>query len=267
MIYLYALVPGQAPNILTEAILPGATIEAVPHGALSAVISVVPDDVFGEAALQAHIEDADWTRARALAHAGVVAALAAQTSVLPLKFGTLFHDRAGLLAMLDRNGAALAAALGAIAGAQEWGVKLFHTPDALRATLALPDATLPGTPGLAFFAQKKRDQQLNEALARAVAGHVASCHDRLASLSRHAVRAPLQAASLHGRGDDMVLNAAYLVDKRKTDALRAALRDLGATLAPLGFDIVLTGPWAPYSFARPDLAPPDDAHTVPPAQG
>ena len=49
---------------------------------------------------------------------------------------------------------------------------------------------------------------------------------------------------LTGRAEEMVLNAAYLVDEAATEAFRRIVDDGDAALA-----LELTGPWAPYSFA------------------
>src|SRR5437762_2746049 len=54
------------------------------HGVVVAV-SPVPAQDFQEAALHAHLEDLDWLESVARAHHRVIEALAARTTVLPLR--------------------------------------------------------------------------------------------------------------------------------------------------------------------------------------
>ena len=71
-------------------------------------------------------------------------------------------------------------------------------------------------------------------------------HRMIARLAFASHRYQPQDPRLAGHEDDMVLNAAYLVDEAGAAALRQAVDTVGRPRLRLE----LTGPWAPYSFAR-----------------
>ena len=50
----------------------------------------------------------------------------------------------------------------------------------------------------------------------------------------------------------MVLNAAYLVERSRTDELRELVAELEDRHRGLGVTIELTGPWPPYNFVPSD---------------
>jgi hypothetical protein len=69
-------------------------------------------------------------------------------------------------------------------------------------------------------------------------------HRRIANLAVASRRYPPQDPRLTGHRDEMVLNAAYLV--QETDAaVRRTVEEWQAS----SLRLELTGPWAPYSFA------------------
>lgn len=264
MLYVYAIVADHAAGaealLPAEGILPGAAVRLVPASAfrrqaqdargLSVLVSEVPDTVFGEEQLRAHLGDADWTRARILAHQRVVSALLPVATILPLKFCTLLAQGASLGAALATRRPALEATVARLRGAREWGVKLFFA--------APPRSTRPLEPvgagaGLAFFRRKKEEQEARAAAEAALDHCVAASHRRLAGLARAAVANPLQPPELHGQAAVMALNGAYLVAAEDEPAWREALAELEQAHAASGARYVLTGPWAPYHFTGDGL--------------
>lgn len=254
MLYLYAITDAPAGELALPAtgILPDSPVIDLSLPGLTAIASEVPAEIFGEAPLRALLEDAAWMRQRVLAHEQVVAAL--KGTVLPLKFGTLFSVRDTLIATMSNHREALEETLARLRGAREWGVKLFCDLDRLRRWIdaAQPpqaDGAACGA-GAAFFARKQRDRWLQGQTQAAIRACVEHSHDRLARLVRAAAVVSPQSPALHGRPEEMSLNAAYLVAETQQDKVLDCLRELTESYAPQGFDFVLTGPWAPYNFAR-----------------
>jgi len=73
-------------------------------------------------------------------------------------------------------------------------------------------------------------------------------HARLADLALDSVTRPPQNRDLSGHEGEMILNAAYLVDGRRVDDLRATAGQLESEHANVGARVELTGPWPPYNF-------------------
>jgi hypothetical protein len=255
MFYVYAIISGLGEGPFPEdGILPGTEIHSVPCGDLSAIISAVPLDVFGEMALRGFLEDAAWIKERAVAHERVVGSLMPRHTVLPLKFCTLFEHLDGLAMMIGRHREALEATLSEIHGAWEWGVKMFYDPTRVRLWIeSLPRAEATDAlsmPGTAFFARKQNERRLLEEVDAAISQCVQKSHEILSQMARAASTTSLQSKALHGRENEMSLNGVYLVVEGDETALRNCVQALDAAHAPHGFEFVLTGPWAPYNFTR-----------------
>jgi hypothetical protein len=132
-------------------------------------------------------------------------------------------------------------------------VKVLAEPTAQPAPADTPDDTATDRPGHAFFARKR---QQAEARRKTTASIEQALADTDATLRRHArasVRLRPQQRSLSGHRGEMVSNAAYLVERSRTDAFIRTAHELAEALAPSGLTLDLTGPFAPYNFtAEPD---------------
>ncbi|WAZ25156.1 GvpL/GvpF family gas vesicle protein [Streptomyces cinnabarinus] len=88
------------------------------HHGLIAVYSTVPEATFTEKALRDRLED--LTRA----HHGVVDALTAVTTPLPLRLATVFRDDSALRTMMESRETYFRDTLDRLEGRVEWGVRV-----------------------------------------------------------------------------------------------------------------------------------------------
>lgn len=259
--YTYAIArrksAGPAAPLGASGVDPRFPVYALARGDLLAVVSAVPLAEFRPEALKARLQDGEWVRALALAHQRVLAGLLEEHVVLPLQFCTLYNSADRVLEMLAANQAALAAALDRLAGATEWGVKIFcdrrqliewakTSSEQLR---PLSERIGRVAEGASYLLRRKLEHmagQLAESLER---GHAQECHLRLSGRARAAASHPPQAPDAHGQPGEMILNGSYLVADRDQERFEAELARLQEQLDPLGFRCELTGPWPPYSFA------------------
>ncbi|WP_232665594.1 GvpL/GvpF family gas vesicle protein [Pseudonocardia sp. TRM90224] len=240
LVYVYAV--GDAALMVPELTgVDGAAVRIVVEGPLAAAVGAVDADRFGEDALQQSVEDLRWLEGTARAHDSVVAALAAENPVAPLRMATIYRDEDGVRALLRERAAAFEAALDRIRGKVEWGVKAYAVASPAPVAEPAPDAARPGT----SYLLRRRAQRVHAENGRADAVAAAQrMHERLAGLAVASRVYPPQDPRLSGRREEMVLNAAYLVEAGD-DAVRR-------TVAEAAQDLVrfeLTGPWAAYSFA------------------
>jgi hypothetical protein len=163
-------------------------------------------------------------------HEGVVEALMADRDLLPVRFGTRLDDDAAAARVLGERHAELAAALARVRGAVELSLRVAAAGGDSSATMRSQQAP----DGAAYLRARARTDRARE-LA------LAQVHEPLAELARAVVQHP-------ARGPSELLRAAYLIDRRDVDGftrLVARLQDADAT-----FQLLCTGPWPPYSFAR-----------------
>jgi hypothetical protein len=228
-------------------------VHRLSHGDLTAFVSALPASRFGESALQSALADVEWMRDRVFAHDKVLAELRASGDVVPFRFCTIYRDASQVAKALARHRHELHEALDRVRGASEWAVKLFCDVTALRrrietsgAIAQLGQVLADASPGAAFFLQKKYDR----ALDGEIAAHIASCiersHQRLAACARETVGVPVQSAQMHGRAEEMIMNAACLLDEQSFDRFRQIIAALQGEFAEFGYE--LTGPWPPYHF-------------------
>ncbi|MEV4333745.1 GvpL/GvpF family gas vesicle protein [Streptomyces sp. NPDC049597] len=217
------------------------------------VVSPVPAADFHEAALKRHLEDLDWLETVARAHHAVIDALAARTTVLPMRLATVYLDDDSARTALDGGAGVFGERLERLAGHLEWGVKIYADPSA--APAPAPGEAADLGPGRSYLRQRRAQQSVRDDVYRAAgvaAERVEAAGRRYAAgRARHRVQQGALAAS----ADENVLNDAYLVHADRAEEFRAEVT--GAADGLTGVRVEVTGPWAPYSFAMPSAGPDD----------
>lgn len=241
-VYLYAVGDhGLATDdLLSVPGVGGGAVRAITEGELAAVVESVDPAVYDEESLAARLEDLSWLGGIARAHHAVVAAVARTQPVAPVRLATVYTSDDNVRALLRERAKDFRAALDRIRGRVEWGVKAFAT-----ARDDTPAETPAATgPGAAYLMRRRAERDRAASIHRESAEAAERLHDRLSEMAVAARRYRPQDPRLTGRAEEMVLNAAYLVDEAATEAFRRIVDDGDAAL-----ELELTGPWAPYSFA------------------
>ncbi|MEU6812516.1 GvpL/GvpF family gas vesicle protein [Streptomyces sp. NPDC046831] len=230
----------------------GGPLRVLRAGAVWVVVQDVPAPAFDETALAARLNRPDELERCVRAHHRGVGTAARRGAVVPLPMATLYRGDANAVEAVTARETALCALLDRLRDRTEWAVKVH----AAEPGTASPDA--PGTGhggeggGRAYLSRvsaRRRTRQEAQERARAEA----AAADR--ELRRYAVAATRhrpQSEQLTGRGTPQLLNAAYLVDEGERAGFIGALDRLTAGRGLAHVRIVASGPWIPYSFARPD---------------
>jgi pyruvate/2-oxoglutarate dehydrogenase complex dihydrolipoamide acyltransferase (E2) component len=243
--YVYAVCrPFELPLQSQLTGIGGAPVGVLHHHELVAVVSAVPVADFSEAALKAHLEDLDWLAATARAHQGVVDALSTVTTPLPLRLATVFHDDSAVRSMIEAREADFRRILDRLAGRVEWGVKVYLEPEAEPAEPA-PAAAKPAS-GRDYLRRRRERSHAQEDKWQRAERFAQALHERLIGQAEDArIHAPQNSALSAAPGQN-VLNAAYLVPRRRSEEF-VELVDRTKDEEP-GIRVELTGPWAAYSF-------------------
>lgn len=222
----------------------GVPPRQLPHGGLVAVVSTVPEAEFAEEPLRAHLEDLDWLTATARAHQGVVDALTAVTTPLPLRLATVFRDDSGVRVMLQERADEFHRALDRLDGRVEWGVKVYA--EATDAARAEQPARKPAS-GRDYLRQRRLSRQADEEMRENTDEFARRLHETLSGRAEDSRLHAPQNPALSGRSGRNVLNAAYLVPRTESEAFVTEV-DQEKSGIP-GVRVELTGPWAAYSFS------------------
>jgi len=246
--------PGAAPPSPIEE---GTSLEFVSCGDLTAVSSPVPLSIYGEEVLSERLSDATWTAVRAMRHEHVVEHFAKRTSVVPLRFGTIYLERSGVVQMLDSKAPELKAIIEKVRDREEWGINVFSDrtklidgiisrSPRLRQLSAEADRA---TPGQAYLLKKKieglRVDEARKELARII--------DEIES---HLIREAVDSKRLRilkvesTESGEVKAKFAFLVARSAFDRFRAVAERLASETRDVGVRLELTGPWPVYNFAE-----------------
>ena len=162
-----------------------------------------------------------------LTHERVVEMAMARGTVLPLRFGTQLEHEEDLVRALSQRRERLLRGLDRVRGRVELGLRVFLI-DQQRPRRQTPELT-----GREYLLGRVADHRGGELAAR-------DLHTPLASLAEDSVvRRPTAGA---------VFVASYLVAAETADTFRARAGELSAGRRDI--DVLITGPWPPYSFAE-----------------
>jgi hypothetical protein len=183
--YVYCIAESAAaaelpPESLPAAIEEDAKLEWIIAGELGALSSQVPLAGYSEESLAEHLSDASWTAVRAMRHETVMEYVAKHATVIPLRFGTIYLERAGVERMLTEKRSELAQILERLRGREEWGVNVFCDQSTLKSAIILVSPKLrelaaqaaQASPGQSYLMQKKietlRADESRNALTRII---------------------------------------------------------------------------------------------------
>jgi gas vesicle protein GvpL/GvpF len=184
-------------------------------------------------AMERNLENLEWLALHSVRHQQVVGEVAAQTAIIPARFGTVFSGEPALLKNVAGRSAALRKVLARVTDADEWGVKVF----AERKTPAKVEAVRSGKQYLQQKAAQikqrpeRDDPELGEfaaALGKVAAGAAPS-------------------GKMSGSQPTLVWQATFLVPRSRQKQWEKVLSAFVERWEGLR-RIEVNGPWPPYSF-------------------
>lgn len=246
--YVYCLVRSPKKPSLARAPtgVPGGAPPRAVAGAPGAwlIVSDVPLDRYGSAAIDAGLKNLDWVAERAMAHEAVVEYVARSADLVPMKLFTIFRDDERAIAnVAERRD--VAAIFKRIAGSSEWSVRMTAgaAPAKVHPTRSRARSGQTRAGGTAFLLRKKSERDATREAAAAARRAVEKVYDDLVRLARDAVRKEGDLA-----GTSVLLDAAFLVRRSHQAKFTSAARRLAATAHQAGCELTLSGPWPPYHF-------------------
>ena len=234
--YVYGLVSAEiaVPTGLDG--LDGAPVELVAHEGIAALVSSAPTDrPLG-------------TREDLLAHERVVDTVAAEVTVLPMRFGSVVERPAVVDELLAPHVAELASALSELDGYVQYSVKGRYEREVVLRDVVLADPEIAelrervqDVPEEASYQDRMRLGELVvaalEERARREGGRM---YEELSAQAASAV-------TRQSADPEQVLDSAFLVARDQTHEFEHAVEQLGSELAGTG-RVRLIGPLAPYDF-------------------
>lgn len=228
----------------------------VDHRGLYAVVSKVRESEFGEENLKKNLADLEWLKAKASTHEKVIEEVMKGVCVIPFKFATLFKTESSLKAMLDQHREEFGKNIEYLTGKEEWGVKVYCDMDKFKENINISDEEVLkidkeidcASPGKAFLLKKKKEEVLKASISGRMNERIKYFFERLSQYSVQGRINRLFPKEVTERNDDMILNAAFLVDRNKVAELCKQVEFFKTQYEEAGIDFDLSGSWPPYNF-------------------
>jgi len=237
VVWVYAVAADLDPDQLSGLTgVGGERVRVVTAADLSAVVGTVDAAAFGEDSLRDLLTDVDSIQTLGRAHHQVVASIASDGPVVPLRLATVYPDDATVRALLAEHRTDLAELLQALNGTQEWGVKVYMELSG-DGSHGDPCAAPAGAP--AGLAEQQPRWQRAEACAEEIDA-------ALSGLAIAARRHPTPYLGVEDSDGWILLNGTYLLDADRAAEFAGIAQSLIDEHAALWAQV--TGPWPPYSF-------------------
>jgi len=259
-IYVYCIAESAAASQLPPSSLPAAIeeeskLEWVVSNDLAALSSPVPLASYSEESLAEHLSDASWTAVRAMRHETVIEYVARRASVVPLRFGTIYLERAGVERMLEDKRRELAQIIERLRGREEWGVNAYCDQSTLMSSITsvspvlrdLAERAAQASPGQSYLMQKKIDTLKVDEARASLTRMIDQIEQVLREQSEDAKRLRVLKVEATEYGE-LKAKFAFLIKRSEFETFRDAAERLAQEHQAAGVRLELTGPWPAYNF-------------------
>jgi hypothetical protein len=216
----------------------GARVYTVNHKDLAAVVSDTPIVIY------------DPTRENVLAHEFVNETVMREFTLIPMSFGTIFRSENDVRALLNSTYQAFTDVLDKMQDKIEFGLKILWDRDSVVAAIErdndeirrLKDEITRNAASSTYFARMQLGRLVEAAMEEASNRYVNDIHEQLKDVS-------VASRSSKVIGDRMILNAAFLVDRKDEKAFDEKVKAISLQYEDL-LTFKYTGPWPPYNFVN-----------------
>jgi len=256
-LYVYGFFEGgKLPSLIGKGVDLCHEVVSLPYRQISAALSIVSLEEYGETPLAARLQDLHWITPRIQIHKTVIESIMEVSPVIPLRFCTIFTREERIIGILKANYRRFQVFFGAVRDKEEWGVKVYADPRQVTSTVGRIsplirdfDEIIPlASPGEAYLLRKKRELLVQEALADFLDPFAEEIYQMLAPYTAGGRRNRLLDRRATGKGEEMILNAAFLIRKEEMNDFKKRLEKIAIAYESQGLIFELSGPWPPYNF-------------------
>ena len=231
----------------------GSEVRALAAGrGIWIIVSSVPRSEYDEAAVTKGLRNLDWVGRRAMAHEAVVEHFLMASALLPMQLFALFRSDDRALEHVARDRARIDRMMRRLDHQLEWGLRLTFDESAVReSTEARYKSSRTGREGVSGTIYLARKRDLLDVTRTQLVRAKAQADQLYRTMRREATDARRRTAMEKAApGSRLLLDAAFLVPRRRARAFRAALKVNARSLDTSGVTVSLTGPWPAYNFVQ-----------------
>ncbi|GAW93975.1 GvpL/GvpF family gas vesicle protein [Calderihabitans maritimus] len=234
-VYLYCIVKSSQYFVIQHRGMHGRDIYSIPYRSLEAIVS----DLAGRTV--------DIREENILLHDQVVEEAMQHGTVLPVRFGTVFHGREMVVSLLRKYYSMFERKLSELEDKVEFGLKIIWPGEQLKAKINAEQQNsqlwtnqTESTPGKQYLLKKLREYRIQRSLEEQA--------DKLIGDIDAELRLYAEAGRLSKlRTERLLLDAVYLVRKEQYKNYQEKVEQIKQKFPSLKF--LSSGPWPPYNFA------------------
>lgn len=238
--YVYCVLDGEVSHNIEKMGILDSDVYAVSHKGISVLVSIAP------------FEEIPANVANITAHQRVIDVSREMGTTLPVRFGVIFKTEEGVRKFLAQKTIEYKSKLEAFRDADEIGVKVVIDGDGMKKIQQLvreESETIKkinkeissATEGSAYFLKMKMEEAAKHESLKRIENLADDVHSELSKCARNN-------SLLKIDNPQIILNSAYLVDRKDYDAFNITLDNIKKKYASTGLTFHTSGPWAPYSF-------------------
>lgn len=230
------------------------TLLLIEKGGLYGVVSEVTLREYNEEDIGTKSEDIDWLTDKANKFMKIILSVNKDAAIIPMKFLTILNNISRVEEIMEQNIDKFSEILKKLDNKKELSVKIYCNYKVFKDTymkeeLLKFEESLKGKPkGTVFLLRKKFDSELNDKV-QSKAYKIAN--SMVYGAAPHYVEMKsnkLLAKEITGIQDKMILNCAFLIDKKQEKIFNSYIHELIEKYSNIGFTLQFTGPWPPYNF-------------------
>ena len=246
--YLYGIIKNMPLQDTIPGIDRGGKVSAIAFNEIAGVVSSVNLDEFGEAPLKQNLESLDWVKDKVFSHERVVEAVMKDTTIIPMKFCTIFNTTERVLSLLEEKYGAFVKLLETYSNKHEWGVKVYCSKN----LMGNVPATVPSR-GREYLMNRKAQQDMQLKNERKINALVTKIFEKIKSLAEDSrINRSTPKELLPYKDKEQLLNASFLMGEANEKKLPALVQELSEEHKE-NFLLEVTGPLPIYSFIASDL--------------
>lgn len=212
----------------------------------------VSAEEYAKESLIKNMNNQEWLENKIRRHLDVLGKIMESNTILPFSYPTIYTTSENMHKALEPRIKELSDSYASLKGKKEWGVEVCSSGDEVERYLLINDEELRdltismenSTPGRSFLIRKKRKELLDARKNEFMVNQVKEALEGVDSMANHCTK-----ISIHfNEQGSLTAKTSCLVSEDKYDQFVEYLAVRREKMVDKGINIIITGPWPPFSF-------------------
>ncbi|ARI76457.1 hypothetical protein HM131_06235 [Halobacillus mangrovi] len=262
LLYLYGIIPKPDEETDSFADIKGIdgehSLTMMNFNHCAAVVCLVDEEEYGEKVLEEKTKQMDWVQEKAFHHHEALISLRERTTIIPMKFCTIFQNEESLSEMIQSREEDWERLLNELENKEEWNVKIYCDRSLLREEVAENNLTIENkkaeiaemSKGRQYLERKKLNQIIDKEVEQEQHDFSKGYHEKWKGLAAQDSVKKVWNKDVTGKDEEMCWNSAYLLPLEHVEPFLEHVTLANEKHASAGWKFEITGPWPAYHFVN-----------------